>query len=292
MMCESVVLPRPGGPNRSTWSIASPRIRAAPMKISSCSRAFAWPTYSARPFGRSARSIASSFGEFAAPLTTRAAVPAPRADAGPGANSSVWMVMAHYRACRRGCRDNQGVQRHRAASRLTSWLFVAALLLKSAVPMLASAAAASQGRATADVCDVYGVDTSMLGGRSLATAAATSQESHRARRARGASRAWPAHVHHAEQAHDASHSHRADSAPSAAAAERAPAHGPASRVAHGADHCALSALAFALAADAPSVALRPATPAPMPADRATSAPVVDPAARWVAQLQHAPPASS
>ena len=44
-------MPRPGGPNSSTWSSASPRCRAAPMKISSCSRTFAWPTYSARPLG-------------------------------------------------------------------------------------------------------------------------------------------------------------------------------------------------------------------------------------------------
>jgi len=38
--------------------------------------------------------------------------------------------MAHYRAAARGldCRDNRRVQRPRAASRLTSWLFVAALL--------------------------------------------------------------------------------------------------------------------------------------------------------------------
>ena len=60
MMCASVVLPRPGGPNSSTWSSASPRLRAAPMKISSCSRALAWPTYSSQRLGRSARSIASS----------------------------------------------------------------------------------------------------------------------------------------------------------------------------------------------------------------------------------------
>jgi hypothetical protein len=44
MMWLSVVLPRPGGPNSSTWSSASPRFLAAPMKISSCSRALAWPT--------------------------------------------------------------------------------------------------------------------------------------------------------------------------------------------------------------------------------------------------------
>ena len=63
------------------------------------------------------------------------------------------------------------MQRHRAASRLTSWVFVAALLLKSAVPLLAGAAAGLQGRATAEVCDVYGVDTSMLGSRSSAPVA-------------------------------------------------------------------------------------------------------------------------
>ena len=158
------------------------------------------------------------------------------------------------------------MQRHRAASRLTSWLFVAALLLKSAVPMLASAAAGLQGRATAEVCDVYGVDMSKLGARSPVTVVE--------------------HAHHADHGH---HS-EADAAP--ASADRAPAHGPASRVAHGGDHCALSALAFALASDAPAVAARPATVAPMPAGGATAAPVVDPAARWAAQLQHAPPASS
>ena len=161
------------------------------------------------------------------------------------------------------------MQRHRAASRLTSWLFVAALLLKSAVPMLASAAAGLQGLATAEVCDVYGVDMSKLGARSVA--------------------AVVAHDHHA---HHADHGHHAEADAAPASADRAPAHGPASRVAHGGDHCALSALAFALASDAPAVAARPATVAPMPAGGATAAPVVDPAARWAAQLQHAPPASS
>ena len=155
------------------------------------------------------------------------------------------------------------MQRHRAAARLTPWLFVAALLLKSAVPMLASAAAGLQGRATAEVCDVYGVDMSKLGARSLVT---VTEHDH--------------HAHHAE----------ADAPTSSA--DGAPGHGPASRVAHGGDHCALSALAFALASDAPAVAARPAPVAPMPAGGATAAPVVDPAARWAAQLQHAPPATS
>ena len=79
MMCESVVLPRPGGPKSSTWSSASPRWLAARMKISSCSRALPWPTYSSSPLGRSARSSASSCGVLATALTTR----------GAGAKSSV-----------------------------------------------------------------------------------------------------------------------------------------------------------------------------------------------------------
>ena len=62
MMCDSVVLPRPGGPNSSTWSSASLRFFAASMKIESWSRIFSWPTYSSRPRGRSARSSTSSCG--------------------------------------------------------------------------------------------------------------------------------------------------------------------------------------------------------------------------------------
>src|SRR5438034_119707 len=63
MMCASVVLPSPGGPNSSTWSSASPRARAAWMKISSWPRIFSWPTYSARVAGRSERSNCSSCAE-------------------------------------------------------------------------------------------------------------------------------------------------------------------------------------------------------------------------------------
>ena len=43
------------------------------MKISSCSRALAWPTYSPSFFGLKARSMASSFGDALAALTTRGA---------------------------------------------------------------------------------------------------------------------------------------------------------------------------------------------------------------------------
>src|SRR6266513_4340498 len=63
MMCASVVLPSPGGPNSSTWSSASPRARAAWMKISSWPRIFSCPTYSASVPGRSERSNCSSCAE-------------------------------------------------------------------------------------------------------------------------------------------------------------------------------------------------------------------------------------
>src|SRR5260221_12305083 len=73
MMWASVVLPSPGGPKRSTWSSASLRVRAADTKISSCSRIFAWPTYSARSLGRRARSSAISWGEAGATEIRRSA---------------------------------------------------------------------------------------------------------------------------------------------------------------------------------------------------------------------------
>ncbi|HEX6707961.1 MAG TPA: DUF2946 family protein [Albitalea sp.] len=43
------------------------------------------------------------------------------------------------------------------SSRFALWLAACALLLKAAVPLLASAAAAHQGRSVAEVCSVYGV---------------------------------------------------------------------------------------------------------------------------------------
>src|SRR5689334_12027077 len=73
MMCASVVLPSPGGPKSSTWSSASLRLRAAAMKIASCSRILACPTYSSRCLGRSARSSPSSLGETRAPEISRSA---------------------------------------------------------------------------------------------------------------------------------------------------------------------------------------------------------------------------
>src|SRR5215472_15206148 len=62
MMCESVVLPRPGGPNSSTWSSDSLRFTAASIKMESWLRIFSWPMYSPSARGRSVRSNASSCG--------------------------------------------------------------------------------------------------------------------------------------------------------------------------------------------------------------------------------------
>ena len=43
MTCASVVLPRPGGPETSTWSSASPRWRAAAIATCRFSRTRSWP---------------------------------------------------------------------------------------------------------------------------------------------------------------------------------------------------------------------------------------------------------
>jgi hypothetical protein len=50
------------------------------------------------------------------------------------------------------------------SSRFALWLFACALLLKAAVPLLASASAEAQGKALVEVCTVYGVKTITLDG--------------------------------------------------------------------------------------------------------------------------------
>jgi hypothetical protein len=156
--------------------------------------------------------------------------------------------------------------RSRFASRLTLWAFVAALALKSAVPMLAAVAAGLQGMAVAEICDVYGVATTPLG------------HAH-------------AHTHGDAQVPDA-HGHANDDASMAVAAP-APDDVPAPGHRHGGragDHCALTGLVAIAAIDPPALAgpfgaeasyvvLRP--------DRGT---VRDAAARWAALLGHGPPA--
>ncbi|MCG3774503.1 MAG: hypothetical protein JW395_1326 [Nitrospira sp.] len=56
MIEASVVFPNPGGPYSNTWSIASPRCRAASIAIARFSFTFACPAKSASRCGRSVTS--------------------------------------------------------------------------------------------------------------------------------------------------------------------------------------------------------------------------------------------
>ena len=56
------------------------------------------------------------------------------------------------------------------SSRWALWVFAAALLLKAAMPMLASASAHAQGKAVVEVCTVYGVSLVALDGQDQAPA--------------------------------------------------------------------------------------------------------------------------
>lgn len=59
--------------------------------------------------------------------------------------------------------------RHSAASRWAAWAFALALLLKAAVPMLATVSAQLQGKTLVEVCTVYGVATVALDAQGGAT---------------------------------------------------------------------------------------------------------------------------
>ena len=63
-------------------------------------------------------------------------------------------------------RQNRRVKISKHSSRLTLWVFAAALLLKAAMPFLASASAQMQGKAVVAVCTVYGVSLVPLTGDS------------------------------------------------------------------------------------------------------------------------------
>ena len=124
-------------------------------------------------------------------------------------------------------------------ARIAAWLLVLGFALKSAVPMLASAAAALQQRSVAEVCSVYGV------------AAAVERR--------------------AASSHD-----------------EAPARGVA---AHAGDACALSTLGAPLPPAAASISPKVVSVGDAPLRRLVAAPLHDACARWVARLQHAPPAA-
>ena len=53
----------------------------------------------------------------------------------------------------------------RTSSRWALWAFAVALLLKAAMPMLASASAHAQSKAVAEICTVYGVSLVALDGQ-------------------------------------------------------------------------------------------------------------------------------
>ena len=59
-------------------------------------------------------------------------------------------------------RHNRTMTSRHLASRWAAWAFALALLLKAAVPMLASVSAQVQGKTLVEVCTVYGVATVAL----------------------------------------------------------------------------------------------------------------------------------
>jgi hypothetical protein len=150
----------------------------------------------------------------------------------------------------------------RQARGLARWivlLAVLALLLKAAVPLLASAAARLQGVAVGEVCELYGVAPALL-------------------------KPQPPHT-----AHDAAH---AAHAAHGKVAEPAPHGGQGSEAAHRGDHCALAALA-ALAPQALEastlLAFLPWEGRAQGHPPATTA-FRDASAAWAARLKHGPPA--
>jgi len=187
--------------------------------------------------------------------------------------------------------------RSRFASRLTLWAFAAALALKSAVPMLAAAAAGLQGRAVAEICDVYGVATmppeptaagamTMLGiGGDGYEEAAGGEPEH----AHGGTAA-PEHVHvHAQvSAHDPAHAGVV--VPTTSHDDAPPAdhrHGGAAG-----DHCALTAMVAIGSGGAPPPAAAMAGAGPGIAVAGAEDAFFDAVARWAALLEHGPPVFS
>jgi hypothetical protein len=159
--------------------------------------------------------------------------------------------------------------RSRFASRLTLWAFAAALVLKSAVPMLAAAAAGLQGKPVAEICEVYGVDTSLAGVQ-----------------AAGERTIEPV----AAMAHHHGHDHVAAVAqPRSDMPQPAPGH---HHVGHASDHCALTGMVAIATGDAPALATSVTPGAPSVLVPPAAAAAFDAAARWAALLEHGPPVFS
>jgi hypothetical protein len=153
--------------------------------------------------------------------------------------------------------------RHRAI-----FVMVCALLLKAAVPMLASAAAGLQGKSVAQICTVYGVAT--VAAQQAMDAAYAAHSDH----AGHAGHAHADHAAHVGQAGSTDHSHH-------------------SAAAHGGDHCALAGMVALAAEDDAAPFVQPPVhraPAPQPARSACAA--TDSCALWVARLKQGPPGSA
>jgi hypothetical protein len=158
--------------------------------------------------------------------------------------------------------QNRAVKACSLSSRIAVWGAVAALLLKSAVPLLASAAAGLQGKGVAQICSIYGVD--------LGVAPASHLDS-----------AGHGHHHHHAEARDGQplgHEHEHD-------------HGRGDG-AHGSDHCALMALAAGVPEGASAWTLPSEAAADAPKRRCARSFFADDCASWVARLAHGPPTSA
>ena len=133
---------------------------------------------------------------------------------------------------------------------LTSCVVACALVLKSAVPLLAATAAQLQGVPVDRVCSLYGV--------------VTSQSLHAGHQ--------HAHAHH-HGASDGSHDSGSHSAAD-----------------HGKDHCALTAVVAMAVGHVAAPSLAPDGALASPRGWLFDSAVPDSCALWVAQLAHGPPA--
>jgi hypothetical protein len=203
------------------------------------------------------------------------------------------MLMAHYRASAPAhLPDNRPVPLgSRFASRLTLWGFAAALVLKSAVPMLAAASAGLQGKPVAEICDVYGVATLPLAAVTAAGAAAVfaADQHSQAHDADVVGAHQHVHAHAgAPNVHAHVHAHAA-AAPVQSSEAPLPAHHHGSKAG---DHCVLTGMvAMASGASSGVEALAPVVAADASIPVAAPA-VFDAAARWTARLEHGPPAGA
>ena len=183
--------------------------------------------------------------------------------------------------------------RSRFASRLTLWLFAAALALKSAVPMLAVAAAGLQGKAVAEICDVYGVATvppAAIAARVVAIATAGTAADMHGPEAGGEHD----HMHGRAPAHTPAHIHVPVAEPAHASVAVAATHDDAPSPGHrhgGAvgDHCVLTGMVAIGFGGEPALAGAAAGEARAVASADAEVAVFDAVARWAALLEHGPP---